>query len=244
MKLNQGYQSQKSDVSSSFVASNVCIYGPSKIGENSIIDSFVIVGYPIRPKTQKIASKGEKQASIEKLFDKSSTGSIIGKNNHIRPYTIIYETSILKDNVETGTNVVIREKCFLGQGSIIGSGTVLDSGVTIGKNARIQSNNFIPPKVSLGDNIFLGPGVQFSNDKYPFSNRLISTKVKNGVIIGMGAIILPGIIIGENAVIAAGSIVTKDVPRADVIMGVPAKRIMSREEYDQKQKDYEISSTN
>jgi len=243
MKLNQGFQSQKSDVHSSFVASNVCIYGPSKIGKNSIIDSFVIVGYPIRPKTQKITSKEEKQASIEKIFDKVSTGSIIGKNNHIRPYTIIYETSTLEDGVETGTNVVIREKCSLGQGSIIGSGTVLDSGVTIGKNARIQSNNFIPPKISLGDDIFLGPGVQFSNDKYPFSSRLIATKVNNGVVIGMGAIILPGIIIGENAVIAAGSIVTKDVPQADVIMGAPAKRIMSRDEYDQKQKDYEVSST-
>ncbi|MFX0151555.1 MAG: acyltransferase [Candidatus Hodarchaeota archaeon] len=240
MKLIQGFYSQKSEVNTSLVALNACIYGHSKIGKDSIIDSFVIIGYPIRPKTQNLTSKGEKQASLEKMLDEISTGSVIGKKNHIRPYTIIYESSILKDGVETGTNVVIREKCSIGQGSIIGSGTVLDSGVIIGKNARIQSNNFIPPKISLGDNIFLGPGVQFSNDKYPFSSRLVSTVVENGVIIGMGAIILPGITIGEKAVIAAGSIVAKDVPQTDVIMGSPAKRIMSRDEYDQKQKNYEV----
>ncbi|MFX0170369.1 MAG: acyltransferase [Candidatus Hodarchaeota archaeon] len=242
MKLIQGFHSQKSEVHTSLVASNVCIYGLSKIGKDSIIDSFVIVGYPIRLKTQNLISRGEKQTTLEEMLDKISTGSVIGKNNHLRPYTIIYESSILEDDVETGTNVVIREKCSIGKGSIIGSGTILDSGVIIGKHARIQSNNFIPPKISLGDNIFLGPGVQFSNDKYPFSSRLVATVVENDVIIGMGAIILPGIIIGEKAVIAAGSIVTKDVPRADVIMGSPAKRIMSRDEYNQKQKNYEVSN--
>ncbi|MFX0209172.1 MAG: DapH/DapD/GlmU-related protein [Candidatus Hodarchaeota archaeon] len=243
MKRIHGFLSQKSEVNTTLLASNAHIYGLSKIGKDTIIDSFVIVGYPIRTKTQKLASKGESRESIEKMFDEISTGSVIGKNNHIRPYTIIYESSILEDGVETGTNVVIREECSIGQGSIIGSGTVLDSGVIIGKNARIQSNNFIPPKISLGNNIFLGPGVQFSNDKYPFSSRLIPTIVENGVVIGMGTIILPGITIGENAIIAAGSIVTKDVPQECVIMGAPAKRIMSRDEYDQKQKDYEISNT-
>lgn len=241
MPNNQGFQSKNALMESSFVSKTTCIYGPSKIKKNSIIDSFVVIGYPTRAKTNQITLKSEIQLPIEYLYDQISTGSIIGENNHIRPFTTIYETSLLEDHVETGTNVVIRENCQIGPGSIIGSSTVLDSGVVIGKNVRIQSNNFIPPKIVLGDNIFLGPGVRFANDLYPVSSRLITTIVEDNAIIGIGAIILAGITIGEGAVIAAGSIITKDVPSGHVMMGTPARCIMTREEYDLKQKNYETS---
>ncbi len=237
----QGFQSKLADITSQFITTTACIYGPSKIKKNSIVDSFVIIGYPTRAKIQKILSQQRKRSSVESLFDEISTGSMIGESNHIRPFTTIYETSSLEARVETGTNVVIREKCHIDSGSIIGSGTILDSGVSIGKNARIQSNNFIPPKITLGNNVFLGPGVRFANDTYPVSSKLATTIVEDNVIIGIGAIILAGIIIEEGAVIAAGSIVTKDVSSSSVMMGTPARHIMNREEYDQKQKQYEKS---
>jgi acetyltransferase-like isoleucine patch superfamily enzyme len=239
MVNKQGYKSNKARIKSSFISKSACIFGSSKIDENSIIDSYVIIGYPVRFKTKKLSQTSSKNIILEESLNQISKGSIIGKNNHIRPYTIIYETSILEDQVETGTNVLIREKCKIDQGSIIGSNSVLDSGVLIGKNARIQSNNFIPPGIEVGDNVFLGPGVKFANDKYPVSNRLVKIKVENNVIIGIGSIILPGITIHQNAVITAGSIVTNDVNESDVMMGSPARRIMSREEYDQKKKQYE-----
>ncbi|MFX0014282.1 MAG: acyltransferase [Promethearchaeota archaeon] len=235
----KGFLSKRATLESKYVSISTCIYGPSRISRKSIIDSFVVIGYPIRAKTNKIILQQEEQLPLENLYDKFSTGSIIGENNHIRPFTTIYETSKLEDRVETGTNVVIRETCNIGQGSIIGSGTILDSGVSIGQNARIQSNNFIPPKIVLGDNVFLGPGVRFSNDKYPVSNKLIGTKVEDNVIIGIGAILMAGLTIGKNAVIAAGALITKDVPRNQVMMGVPAKPVMTREEYNQKQQTYE-----
>ena len=135
--------------------------------------------------------------------------------------------------------MIIREKCHIGSGSIIGSSTVLDSGVEIGKNARIQSSNFIPPKIVLGDNVFLGPGVRFANDKYPVSSKLISTVVEDNVVIGIGAIILPGLKIGMGAVIGAGSIVTENIERNSVVVGTPAKQIMTKEDYEKKKRDYE-----
>ncbi len=241
MLENHGFQSKKADLDSSFISATTYIYGPSKIKKDSIIDSFVVIGYPTRTKTQNLTHKYGEQQTFEYLYDKISTGAIIGEKSHIRPFTTIYETSLLENHVETGTNVVIRENCRIGSGSIIGSGTVLDSGVLIGKNARIQSSNFIPPKIVLGNNIFLGPGVRFANDTYPVSSRLATTIVEDNVIIGIGAIILAGITIGEGAVVAAGSIVTKDVSSSHVMMGIPARRVMTREEYDLKQKDYEIS---
>jgi acetyltransferase-like isoleucine patch superfamily enzyme len=242
MSNYQGFQSKKATLESASIAKSSCIYGPSKIRKKSIIDSFVVIGYPIQVKTKEIIERDE-TFNIENSYDEISKGSIIEENNHIRPFTIIYENTTLERNVETGTNVVIRENCQIGSGSIIGSGTILDSGVTIGKDARIQSSNFIPPKIVLGNNIFLGPGVRFANDPYPVSSKLTETIVEDNVIIGIGAIILAGITIEEKAVIAAGSIVTKDVPRGHVIMGIPARHVMSRKEYDIKQKKYETSAS-
>jgi len=242
MALNR-FISQKAVIKSNNISNSSIILGKSHIGENTIIDPFAILGYPIRPKTQKILVESSKTLSLEELFDEGSYGSRIGKNCHIRAFTTIYEETKLGDKVETGTNVIIREKCRIDTGSIIGSGSVVDGDVIIGKNARIQSNNFIPPKIELGDNIFLGPSVRFANDLYPVSNRLVTTKVENDVIIGISAIILPGIIIGKRAVIAAGALVTKNVPNDAVMMGSPAKQIMTREEYDQKLTRYEQGKT-
>ncbi|WP_289769694.1 acyltransferase, partial [Helicobacter bilis] len=67
----------------------------------------------------------------------------------------------------------------------------------------------------IEDNVFIGPNVSFTNDKYPRSKRypseFLRTTIKKGASIGAGAVILPGITIGENALIGAGSVVTKDV---------------------------------
>lgn len=237
-----GYRSQRTTVHSSLIAANVHLYGPSSIGINSILDPFVIIGYPLRTKMQDLIVETQHTQPLEELFDQVSTGATIGNKNHIRAFTTIYEDSTLDDRVETGTNVIIREDCYIGPGSIVGSGTVLDSGVHIGANARIQSNTFIPPKITLGRDVFLGPAVRFANDKYPVSSRLVGTKVGDGAIIGMGALIMAGITIGRNAVVAAGSIVTKDVPETHMVMGSPARFLMTRAEYDQKQEEYQTKS--
>jgi galactoside O-acetyltransferase len=42
------------------------------------------------------------------------------------------------------------------------------------------------------------------------------------VWIGVGATVLSGVHIGEDAVVAAGAVVTRDVPRATLVAGVPA----------------------
>lgn len=233
------FRSEQASINSNLIAISSSIFGPSKIGDQTILDPWVIIGYPIRPKTRKMMSNTKKNVALEIYYDKKSSGTTLGDNNHIRAYTTIYENTFLDDNVETGTNVVIREKCSIGAGSIIGSGSILDGGVKIGKNARIQSNNFLPPKIQIGDNVFLGPGVSFANDLYPVSNRLTGTTVKNYAVIGISAIILPGITIGERSVIAAGALVTKDVPDGVVMSGSPAVQVMTREEYNQKKDNYE-----
>ena len=58
-------------------------------------------------------------------------------------------------------------------------------------------------------------------------------------MIGAGAILMAGIEVGENSVVAAGAVVTRDVPADSVVVGIPARFRMRREEYEEKKRAYE-----
>jgi acetyltransferase-like isoleucine patch superfamily enzyme len=99
--------------------------------------------------------------------------------------------------------------------------------VIMGIGCKIQPFAFIPDGVTIGNNVFVGPHVTFTNDKYPPSNgkSWMATRVNDGASIGAGATILPGIIIGKDAVIGAGAVVTKNVPGGETWVGNPAARL-------------------
>ncbi|WP_308288494.1 CatB-related O-acetyltransferase [Streptomyces macrolidinus] len=54
------------------------------------------------------------------------------------------------------------------------------------------------------------------------------TVIKDGVWIGMRAMIMPGVTLGEGAVIAAQSVVTRDVPPYTMVAGSPAREVRKR----------------
>lgn len=119
-----------------------------------------------------------------------------------------------------------------GSGSV-GEGTKLaafvDIGGQVGKNCSIQAFVSIPPGIIIEDEVFVGPGVNFANDKYPSAKNPNfvpqHTVVRKGAKIGMGAQIGPGIEIGENAVIGMGAVVLSNVPPGETWVGVPAKKL-------------------
>jgi acetyltransferase-like isoleucine patch superfamily enzyme len=86
--------------------------------------------------------------------------------------------------------------------------------------------------------VFIAPNSSLLNDKYPESKILSSPIVKDNVIIGGGVTVLPNVVLGENSVIGGGSVVTKNVCPGKVAVGVPAKEIMTREEYEAKRKAF------
>lgn len=121
----------------------------------------------------------------------------------------------------------IREGARIGRGCNIGQGVYVDAGVTIGDGCKIQNGAFIYRGVSIADQVFIGPGVVFTNDLFPRSWRpdweVIATKVESGVSIGANATIVCGVVLGADCMVGAGSVVSKDVPPRALVIGVPAR---------------------
>lgn len=138
-------------------------------------------------------------------------------------------------DVKVGENVKIFDfvnlyECEIGDETMIAAFVEIQKGVKVGKRCRIQSHSFICEEVTLEDDVFIGHGVMFINDKNPSSlsarkklYKLLPVLVKKGASIGSGAIIMGGVTIGENSLIGAGSVVTKDVEDNTIVMGIPAK---------------------
>lgn len=125
--------------------------------------------------------------------------------------------------------------CAIGDNSKIGTFVEIQKGSTIGKNCKISSHTFICEGVTIDDNVFIGHGVTFINDKYPRATNpsgglqtetdwvCVPTKIEKGVSIGSGSTLLCGVTVGQNAIIGAGSMVIRDVPADVIAAGNPAK---------------------
>lgn len=150
----------------------------------------------------------------------------------------------IAEDVRLGYNVAIYNfvnlyGCEVGDNTRIGSFVEIQKGVRIGRNCKISSHSFICEGITIEDEVFIGHGVNFINDKYPRATNaagelqraadwtLQSSIIRRGASIGTGAIILGGIQVGERATIGAGAVVTKDVPVGAIVAGNPARLIRS-----------------
>jgi len=124
--------------------------------------------------------------------------------------------------------------CEIGDDVKIGTFVEIQKGARVGNRCKISSHSFICEGVRLEDEVFIGHGVTFINDRFPRATThgqlqteadwsCVPTAVKRGASIGSGATILCGVVIGERAIVGAGSVVTKDVPDGAIVAGNPAR---------------------
>jgi len=147
--------------------------------------------------------------------------------------------SVIAPDVKLGRDVIIHNfvnlyGCEIGDGTRIGTFVEIQKHARVGSRCKISSHTFICEAVTIEDEVFVGHGVTFINDKVPRATnargelqtdddwRPIATLVKRGASIGSGATILCGVTIGEKAVVGAGAVVTKDVPAGATVVGNPA----------------------
>jgi acetyltransferase-like isoleucine patch superfamily enzyme len=148
----------------------------------------------------------------------------------------------LKD-VELGKDVRIAQPalvnlygCRIGDETKVGAFVEIQRNATVGARCKISSHSFICEGVTIEDEVFIGHGVMYINDRFPRATvggelqsdkdwKVVPTKVCKGASIGSGAAILCGITIGERALVGAGAVVTKDVPADGTVAGVPARSL-------------------
>ena len=146
---------------------------------------------------------------------------------------------VIAPDVKLGRDVIIYNfvnlyGCEIGDGTKIGSFVEIQRGACVGRNCKVSSHTFICEGVTIADDVFIGHGVIFINDKYPRATtadgslqseadwKVVETIVERGASVGSGATILCGVTIGENAIVGAGAVVTKDVPARTSVAGNPA----------------------
>lgn len=151
---------------------------------------------------------------------------------------------MIANNVTLGKDVSIPTPdlvnlygCSIGDGVKVGPFVEIQKGAQIGPRSKISSHSFICSGVTVEEEVFIGHGVMFINDRTPRATnpdgsiqteadwKMEPTHVKRRASIGSNATILCGITIGEGAMIGAGSVVTKDVPAGALVAGVPARVI-------------------
>ena len=125
--------------------------------------------------------------------------------------------------------------CEIGDESKIGTFVEIQRGARVGKRVKISSHTFICEGVEIEDNVFVGHGVTFINDRLPRATNvdgsiqgdadwtMVATVVRRGATIGSGATILCGVEIGADAIVGAGSVVTRSVPPRTIVAGNPAR---------------------
>jgi UDP-2-acetamido-3-amino-2,3-dideoxy-glucuronate N-acetyltransferase len=127
--------------------------------------------------------------------------------------------------------------CSIGAGTRVGPFVEIQKNAHIGALCKISSHSFICEGVTIGDEVFIGHGVMFTNGIYPRATtkngvlqsdddwELTTTQVRRRASIGSNATILAGTEIGEGAIVGAGAVVTKNVPDHAIVAGNPARII-------------------
>lgn len=142
-------------------------------------------------------------------------------------------TAIIDNGVVLGKGtkvwhfVHIMEDAKVGKDCVIADYVSVGRFVKIGDNVKIENRATVFEGVTIEDNVFVGPHVTFTNDRYPRSFnkdwKIIPTLIKRGSSVGAGSVIVCGVNIGEYSMIGAGSVVTNSIPSYALAHGNPAR---------------------
>lgn len=148
------------------------------------------------------------------------------------------------DQVGEGTRIWpfahVMDGAVVGKQCNIGEHVFIENGVRVGDRVTIKNYTGLWQGATIEDDVFVGAGVIFSNDRFPRARNsspevveryrdqsqwLLPTTVRQGASIGCGVMFLPGVTIGRYALVGIGAVVSRDVVDHRVVIGNPARRI-------------------
>lgn len=148
----------------------------------------------------------------------------------------VHETAVVDENVCVGEDSKIWHfshilpRTSLGRNVVIGQNVAVGPDVTVGNGCKVQNNVSIYRGVTLGDKVFCGPSVVFTNVHNPRAEivrmgEIRPTLVREGASLGANSTIVCGNNIGRYAFVGAGAVVVDNVLDHALVVGNPAKRI-------------------
>jgi UDP-2-acetamido-3-amino-2,3-dideoxy-glucuronate N-acetyltransferase len=144
----------------------------------------------------------------------------------IHPSADVHSTSI-GEATRIWQFVVVLPQARIGRDCNICAHVLIENDVVIGDRVTVKSGVQLWDGLRVEDDVFIGPNVTFSNDKFPRSRQYLTspltTHVAAGASLGAGCTILPGLSIGQNAMVGAGAVVTRSVPANAIVVGNPAR---------------------
>ena len=178
----------------------------AEIGEGCRIDEDVTLGY---------------------RFHADCGPARIGKQCVLHKGTVIYGDVIIGDYFLGSHYIVVRARVRMGDYCALGNHSTIEGIVRLGTGVRVMSHTYIPSRTWVGDHVFIGPGVTFLNDKYPYRRDSApapqGATLEDDVMVGGGATVLAGVTIGERSFIGAGALVNRDIPPRSLVVGVPGR---------------------
>jgi len=201
----------------------VILYPGTVIGDNVDIMEGAIIGR---------IPKGAKATSRKTIEEYKNV--FIGDFSVISPHVVIYTDVKIGQGTLIGDGASIREQCEIGDYCIVSRMVTVNYNTKIGNHTKIMDNTHITGNMIIGNNVFVSVLVATTNDNNigakGYDESLIKgPTIEDNVMIGAGANLLPGIRIGKGSIVGASALVTKDVIRYTVVMGIPAKFVRNLE---------------
>jgi UDP-3-O-[3-hydroxymyristoyl] glucosamine N-acyltransferase len=176
------------------------VFDNVEIGDNVTIGEFCVIGQPAGGSF-------------------SGQPLVIGEGSTIRSHALLYEASTFGPNLETGHHTLIREGTHAGVNLRVGSHADIEGDCTIGDYTRLHSYAHVGRGSRIGSFVWLYSLTTLTNDPLPPSDVEAPVVVEDGVVVCVGATVLPGTVLREGAWVTAGSRVSGDVPPGAVIDG-------------------------
>jgi UDP-2-acetamido-3-amino-2,3-dideoxy-glucuronate N-acetyltransferase len=152
---------------------------------------------------------------------------LLGPDVSIDPTALVEDGAIVGRGTRIWHRSHVRTGSRIGAGCTIGFAVYVDTGVVIGDRCKIQNQVSLYRGVVLEDEVFVGPSVTFTNDRYPRADasawEVVPTHVRRGASLGANATIVCGVEIGARSMVGAGAVVTDDVPPHGLVAGSPAR---------------------
>jgi acetyltransferase-like isoleucine patch superfamily enzyme len=190
------------------------IAGPVIGLENAVILGPCVLGHPPREPTDRPL--------------------VLGDGVVIRAFAVLYQGAELGARVQVGHGALVREDNTIGVEASIGSGVHLEPGNRVGARSRLHSGCFLA-SVTMGDDVFCGPRVVFTDDPHPpcprYEECVGGAVIGDGASLGAAAVVLPGVAIGARALVGAGAVVVHDVEPGMTVVGNPARPIGMRDSF-------------